>query len=204
MSIDKGSMALNRMDSAKGSAISLLSEAYKSRDKICLIAFHGKQAEIIVPITKSIALTKRRLEQLPCGGGSPLAHALSTATRMGLNSIKVKKDVGRVVIVLVTDGRANTPLCVSMGESFEPSTDIASTGGMPSKSYLKDEVLALARKIGSIKDFDMLVIDTEDKFVGTGMAKALATVAFANYYHIEATNLATVSSITRDTVESFR
>lgn len=64
-----GSMALNRMDAAKGAALSLLSEAYKSRDKICLVEFHGEKADILVPPTKSMALTKNRLVSMPCGGG---------------------------------------------------------------------------------------------------------------------------------------
>jgi len=184
-----GSMALNRMDVAKGSAITLLSEAYKSRDKICLIAFHGTQAEVLVPITKSISLTKRRLESLPCGGGSPLSHALSTAIRLGMNSIKVKKDVGHVVIVLITDGRANIPLCLSFGDAFEPSLDPASIGGMPSKKFLRDEVLMCAKRIGEINDFDMLVIDTEDKFVGTGTAKVRKFCIQCNVPSIERSSI---------------
>jgi Mg-chelatase subunit ChlD len=39
------------------------------------------------------------------GGGSPLAHAIMTAARVGVNECKIKKDVGRIVIILISDGR---------------------------------------------------------------------------------------------------
>ena len=216
-----GSMALNRMDAAKGAAISLLAQAYKNRNKICLINFHGKTAEVVVPPTKSIAMTKNRLESMPCGGGSPLAHALEMASKTGLNSIKIKKDVGRCILVLITDGRANIPLCISHGDEFDPDI-YPSFDGMPTREFLHDEVISSARILGSFQDFDVVVIDTEDKFISTGLAKVTvrnhvrpraepprsstfsfivtqetAEAAFAKYYRIDVRDVSSLQSVTK-------
>jgi magnesium chelatase subunit D len=66
-----------------------LSEAYKHRDKIALITVQGITADVTLPPTRSVALAKRRLDSMPCGGGSPLAHAILQGTRLGLNAMKV-------------------------------------------------------------------------------------------------------------------
>lgn len=189
-----GSMALNRMNAAKGAAMSLLTEAYQSRDSICLIPFQGDAADVLLPPTKSIAMAKRRLEQMPCGGGSPLAHALQMATLTGLNAQK-SGDVGKVVVVMISDGRANVPLCNSMGEEFDPEADEDSKDGKPSRKYLKEEVLACAKQLGVLPGFNLLCVDTENKFISTGLAKEIADAAFGKYHQLPKADGKAIASV---------
>jgi len=198
-----GSMALNRMNAAKGAAMSLLTEAYQSRDQISLIPFQGDMADVLLPPTKSIAMAKRRLESMPCGGGSPLAHAIQTATMTGLNAQKTG-DVGKVVVVCISDGRANVPMCVSNGEEFDPEADEDSKEGKPSRKFLKDEVLACAKQLGSLAGFNLLCIDTENKFISTGIAKEIADAAGGKYHQIAKADGSAIASVTQNALNELK
>ena len=198
-----GSMALNRMNAAKGAAMSLLTEAYQSRDQISLIPFQGEFADVLLPPTKSITMARQRLEAMPCGGGSPLAHALQTAMLTGINAQKTG-DVGKVVVVCISDGRANVPMCVSMGEEFDPEADEDSKDGKPSRKFLKDEVLATAKKLGALNGFNLLCIDTENKFISTGIAKDIANAAMGKYHQIAKADGNAIAAVTSNALSEIK
>ena len=102
-----GSAALARLAEAKGAIELLLSEAYARRDHVALVAFRGDGADILLPPTRSLVQTKRRLGQLPGGGGTPLASGLKAALELaGLAQGKGMTPS----IALLTDGRANVDL----------------------------------------------------------------------------------------------
>jgi magnesium chelatase subunit D len=102
-----GSAALARLAEAKGAIELLLARAYSRRDHVALISFRGNGAELILPPTRSLVQTKRRLSGLPGGGGTPLAAALRLA---GETALRARTRGLTPILVLLTDGRANVGL----------------------------------------------------------------------------------------------
>ncbi len=102
-----GSSAVARLSEAKGAVELMLANAYARRDHVALIAFRGESADLILPPTRSLVQTKRRLAGLPGGGGTPLASGLKAAAELAQ---RVRAQGLSPSIAVLTDGRANVPL----------------------------------------------------------------------------------------------
>jgi len=102
-----GSAAFARLAEAKGAVELLLAQAYARRDHVALLAFRGKDAELILPPTRSLVQTKRRLAGLPGGGGTPLASGMKLAMAVALQA---RARGMTPTIALLTDGRGNIAL----------------------------------------------------------------------------------------------
>lgn len=109
-----GSQALARLGEAKGAVEILLSRAYASRDHAALVAFRGTSSEVLLPPTRSLVQTKKRLASLPGGGGTPLAAGLHQA---GSLILQAQRQGLSPLLVLLTDGRANIALDGTAGRA---------------------------------------------------------------------------------------
>ena len=102
-----GSNAIGRLGEAKGAIEYLLGEAYANRDHVSLIAFRGTKAEVLLPATRSLVQAKKKLADLPGGGGTPIASGLEKAVEI---SITARNKGLTPTIAIMTDGKANISL----------------------------------------------------------------------------------------------
>jgi magnesium chelatase subunit D len=101
-----GSMAARqRMGAVKGAVLSLLLDAYQRRDKVGLVTFRGRDADVALPPTSSVEAAAARLRGLPTGGRTPLAAGLLRAREV-LRVERLRDPARRPLLVVVTDGRA--------------------------------------------------------------------------------------------------
>src|SRR5256714_4259540 len=129
-----GSMAAGRIGQAKGALAQLLRRSYVNRDRVALISFRERVAELLLAPTGSAARARRLLDELPVGGATPLAagllRALEVSRRAAVGATR------QVRLVIFTDGRANVPL-----------SENGLTEGAALKDKIRNEILGLCASL---------------------------------------------------------
>lgn len=158
-----GSMkAKKRMEAVKGAVVSLLTDAYQKRDKVGLIAFRKKEAQVLLNITRSVDLAQKSLKVLPTGGKTPLSAGLLKGYDI-LRAAKKKDSETLPVIVLVSDGRTN--VAINDEDPFE-------------------EAIQWGKKIAA-EGIQAIVIDSEQDYIKLGLAREIAEAMNAQYYKLD-------------------
>jgi len=137
----------------------LLMDAYQKRDRVALVTFSGQKGNLVLPFTSGIETANRMLQNIPYGGTTPLARGLV----IGLESLKiemVKVPDTPPILVLVTDGSANTPISVGANIRFE--------------------ILRVCRMIRNA-GIRSLIIDIDPD--GSDLARSIADQTGGRYHH---------------------
>jgi magnesium chelatase subunit D len=151
-----GSMgARRRLARVKGALLELLRDAYARRDRVGLIAFRDRTAEIVIAPGAPLERAAEAIRTLPAGGRTPLAAGLDTAERLIANEA-LREPGRRAIAVVLTDGRVHDPA--------------------------REIPLAAARLGRSAAAVH--VVDIEDGPVRLGLAGAVATAAGAQLHRL--------------------
>ncbi len=142
-----------------GVVLALLKDAYQRRDRVSLVTYSGRSAELVLPFTSSVEAAKHYLENVPFGGTTPMASGML----VGLDTLirEVKKEPSAVpIMVIVTDGTANVPL--NLGGS------------------IKREILQVCSRIVGSK-VNALIVDISEN--GSDLAMGISGACGGRYYH---------------------
>ena len=155
-----------RMAAVKGAVLSMLRDSYVKRDRIGMMAFRRDSAELVLPPTRSVEYSYKKLEEMPTGGKTPLAEALVTVNDYMTSYSRAH--VGEMCyIVLITDGRAN----VALNEGANPN----------------EEVLKMAEDM-AIPQVKWVVIDASSGFIRFDNAEKLAEALQGTYFRLDDLN----------------
>ena len=167
-----GSAAMNRLGESKGAIELMLADSYARRDFVSLISFRDTSAEILLPPTRSLVQTKKRLSSLMAGGGTPLATGLDAGIKLAQNC---KRSGKMPSLAILTDGKANIDL-----------------DGFPNREKaLSDSVL-----VGEIgKKFGMKSVFIDCGKRPNNNLKTIANSMGGNYVSLPRTNATKISNL---------
>ncbi len=165
-----GSMALNRINQAKGALLQLLKKSYIDRDRVAIVAFGGTQAKVYLPPSRSMLRARRVLDTLSVGGGTPLPAGLACSLKVA-KQMRAQVTLNTVLLVF-TDGRANVPL---------RANGMADRANQ--KQLIEGEIRFLGSELGKA-GVATVVVETRNSFFSGGEARELAEMLAAQLVQI--------------------
>jgi magnesium chelatase subunit D len=152
-----GSMGVaERLGAARDAVLALVADAYQRRDRIALVAYRDRSAEVVLRPTSSTEVALARLADIATGGRTPLAAGIDAARTLALED---RRAGSHPVVVVVTDGRATWA-----PDGLDPVECALESGRACRASGL-----------------DALVVDCEASPRPLGVARALADEMGARY-----------------------
>jgi len=103
-----GSMLLN-LEAVKEALLRLHSDAYRSRDRVGIVALKGLRAEVVQHPITNLRVVANKLVNLRVSGYTPLATGMLKTWEV-LKEAKRRDPSTVPVMVVITDGGANVPL----------------------------------------------------------------------------------------------
>ena len=154
--------AKRRMRAVKDAVRGLLSEAYRKRDRVGVVAFRGNGAQTLLSITGSPELARKCMDKLTTGGKTPLAAGISQAYEL-LRAERIRVPDALQYLILISDGKANIPLYTN--EAFK-------------------DALAVSEQV-RLSGVGAMVLDTESSYIKFGFAKQIAERMNAEYIRLD-------------------
>ncbi|NOZ84860.1 MAG: VWA domain-containing protein [Deltaproteobacteria bacterium] len=154
-----GSMRKNqRLREAKAAVLSILTDAYRKRDRVGLVTFRGVEAKLLLPLTNSVDQARRYLSRLPAGGKTPLAAGIEKAVgELRRERTRMKGSVP--VMVVISDGKPNSPI---------RSGDAVQEARLAAAAVAKEK-------------FPFIFMDTDATWQEPGMGREIARLAGGIY-----------------------
>ncbi len=150
---------LKKTSVTKNVVLALLRDAYQRRDRVSLVTYSGRSAEVVLPFTSSVELARKYIDHIPFGSTTPLASGLLLGLRV-LQMENKKEPSAIPILALITDGTANMPMDV---------------GG-----NIEREISNICRRLEA-GHVNALVIDISEE--GAELASDIANACNGRYYH---------------------
>ena len=166
-----GSMALNRINQAKGALAHLLKQSYVRRDHVAVVSFHEERARVLLPPCQSVTRARRILDALCVGGATPLAAGLFSSLEVARRALRHGAPE-QMILLLFTDGRANISL-----RAGGMTPDLRTRRRSIDREI---EQLGVALRRAGVAS---IVVDTQNRFISGGEGRKLADQLGGRYIY---------------------